>query len=473
MDRNGAAWRVRTGVLAAVLAAAGPAVAAPPEVEIARDLEPLRGEAWKIGPTYVTGQPSEEQLQELARRGITAVISVRGLREMADPAAVPFDEPMLARELGMEYVNIPLGGSFAYRPEVVERVAEVMRRHEGRVLLHCTVGWRATLVFTAYQARFGGHTFDEAVSMAQRMALADDELSRLMGQEVALVPTGRPLDVGPALTVDAAWLREHAGNRDVRVLDVRPKYMDYFAGHAPGAVHLDAHTLRGPSGGLPVQYRTPERMAEILSQAGVGPSDRVVVYADGGDVLSATMTMYALERLGYANSVLLDGGLSAVTAGGLATRAYPSYEPETLTFVDNQRCRASLKDVEAGLSDPGVLFVDARPPEQFEGRADIWQRNGHIPGAVNVFWRTLLTEGEAHTLRPRAEIEAMFARAGVTPDRDVVVYCGTSREATLIYMYLTRELGFPRVRVFEGAWTEYSAAEHLPVESGPGLARGG
>ncbi len=84
-----------------------------------------------------------------------------------------------------------------------------------------------------------------------------------------------------------------------------------------------------------------------------------------------------------------------------------------------------------------------------------------------MFWKTLTKDENAHALRSRVEIEQIFDSKGIKRNQDVIVYCGTSKEATLIWMMLTRELGFDRVRVFEGAWTEYASRTDLPVATGP------
>lgn len=458
----------------------------------------VAGSAWQVGPTTVSGQPTEDTLRALAAKGVKAVISLRSDRELSDRRNVPFDEPALVRSLGMEFIQAPLGVSWHYTPEALDRVAEAIRKYDGNVLLHCTVGFRATTVWAAYRARDCGMSLDEALAEGRQMGLGIDNIEALVGRKVEYRFTDEPAERAQGWLVDGEWLTEHGGERNVRLLDVRPNYVQYFEGHARGATHLDVHSLRGPSNGLPVQFRASDRMAEIFAAAGAVPSQRVIVYADGGDILSATMAMYALEKLGHLNTSLLDGGLATATHAGLITQEFPPLppsptppapaaapttttasapasstapaaspapKPPAFDVIDNAYCAATLADVEAGLTSKGVLFVDARPPEQYEGKTNVWRRNGHIPGAVNVFWKRLTTDENTSALRPRPEIEQIFASAGVTPDREVIVYCGTGREATLIYMYLTRELGFQNVRLFEGAWTQYANEDRLPVEN--------
>lgn len=129
---------------------------------------------------------------------------------------------------------------------------------------------------------------------------------------------------------------------------------------------------------------------------------------------------------------------------------------------------ANLGDVKAALSGGKVKFIDARPAENYTGEANVWVRNGHIPGAVNVTWKTLMDEKNPHKLKPPAEIQKIFADAGITKDDDIIFYCGTSREASLEYVILKHLFGFPRVRLYEGSWAEYATHADLKVEKGNG-----
>ena len=69
-------------------------------------------------------------------------------------------------------------------------------------------------------------------------------------------------------------------------------------------------------------------------------------------------------------------------------------------------------------------------------------------------------------LKPAGEIKALLEKAGVDPSGETIVYCGTGREATLLYLYLSGVAKWPRVRLYEGSWTEYSADAANGVEVG-------
>lgn len=81
-------------------------------------------------------------------------------------------------------------------------------------------------------------------------------------------------------------------------------------------------------------------------------------------------------------------------------------------------------------------------------------------------------QGRAH-LTSFAEVKAELEAAGITPDKDVICYCGTSREGSLVRFYLKHIAGYPKVRLYEGAWKEYVWVKNqsLPAETTENAAR--
>jgi uncharacterized protein (TIGR01244 family) len=81
---------------------------------------------------------------------------------------VPFDEAALLSELGVEYVHVPLdGGANPYTPEAVDKVAAAISSAKGKVLLHCTIAWRASHMWAAYLVKHKGYTLEEALRNAE------------------------------------------------------------------------------------------------------------------------------------------------------------------------------------------------------------------------------------------------------------------------------------------------------------------
>ena len=87
----------------------------------------------------VGGQPSEDDLTHFAREGYAVVINLRTAGEFDD-----FDEAEVVESLGMTYVNIPVDGRGDLTEENAARLHDALHGAEGPVLLHCTIGMRAS-----------------------------------------------------------------------------------------------------------------------------------------------------------------------------------------------------------------------------------------------------------------------------------------------------------------------------------------
>lgn len=270
------------------------------------------------------------------------------------------------------------------------------------------------------------------------------------------------------------WVATNAKDPNLRILDLRMAPLEYIAGHVPNAVNIADSNFRGPDGFLPVQYWDNQKLASTFAKSGVTNRSRVLVYSDGRDILGTTMVAYLLERSGLRDVAILDGGYASYKASGQpVTKEFPRYKQGQFTIQDNPAIRVTLDQVRTLIGKPGVVFIDPRPGELFRGEKDIWVRNGHIPGAKNIPWPTFTEADNAqealknpHKLKPLADIRKILADRNIKPSDDIIVTCSTGREASLQYVVLKHLLGYPKVRVYEGSWTEYSTTD-LPVETGP------
>ncbi len=105
----------------------------------------------KVGDdVFIGGQPTEKALRDLHAQGVTTVVNLRSPEEMT--RSVKFDEAALVKSLGMTYVYLPMRGTpeLPYAPHAVEDLAAAMKATNGKLLLHCTVAWRASHLWAAY-----------------------------------------------------------------------------------------------------------------------------------------------------------------------------------------------------------------------------------------------------------------------------------------------------------------------------------
>jgi len=261
------------------------------------------------------------------------------------------------------------------------------------------------------------------------------------------------------------------------VIDTRGGYKDYFRGHLPTAHHLNFDTLRGTDRGVPVQYLPDDLTRALLRRAGVDRNRTHLIYATGDtlpndEILSASMVAYVLEKFGVRDIRIVDGGLRGWEQQKLpVTQEYFGNPPGQLPDAMIPSVGIDVDELLKRKSQPGVLLVDARPYNEYMGDDDVWLRKGHIPGAVSFHWARLMRKDNTHAFRPLAEVQKDLEAAGLTPDKEILVYCGTSREGSLLRFYLRHVAGYPRVRLYEGSWKEYAARKDLPAETRDPLAR--
>jgi len=136
---------------------------------------------------YMAGQPTELALTRLSELGVTTVVNLRTQFEMDNRGVVPFDEAAALEELDLTYVHIPLGGpNTPYNPDAVSRLAEAIAAAEGNVLLHCTVAWRASHLWTAYLIRHQDVPVAQAIEIARQLNFGDIPLEGFLGQSLRI-----------------------------------------------------------------------------------------------------------------------------------------------------------------------------------------------------------------------------------------------------------------------------------------------
>lgn len=300
----------------------------------------------------------------------------------------------------------------------------------------------------------------------------------LLAIPLLLAAGGAQAEIGIISPADAAKLIESPdpAKRPV-VLDTRGGYKDYFRGHLPSAHHLNFDTLRGTDRGVPVQYLPDDLTRALLVRAGVDRDRLHLIYATGealpnDEILSASMVAYVLEKFGVENIRIVDGGLPGWKAAKLpVTQEYFGNPPGTLPDETRPQVGLTIDDVLARKGQPEVVLVDARPHNEYLGDDEIWLRKGHIPGAVSFHWARLMEGDNTHKFRPFSQTRSSLEQAGLTPDKEILVYCGTSREGSLLRFYLRHVAGYPNVRLYEGSWKEYVSLKQHAVETKENKAR--
>ena len=270
--------------------------------------------------------------------------------------------------------------------------------------------------------------------------------------------------------VSTDWVADHIGDPAYRLVEVDEDTAAYAGGHIEGAIAW--HWKEDLHEDLRREFLSQDGLTELLWRSGVGPDTTVVLYG-GNNNWFATYAYWLLRYLGFDRVKLVDGGRKKweLEERPLTTAepAYDAADPGSLAPV-RQDVRAFRDDVLAHLGGAGRTMVDVRSPAEFSGEVlapphlpqEQAQVPGHVPGAANVPWASAAADDGS--FKTDAELTALYSGVGVTPDTDVIAYCRIGERSSHTWFVLHELLGYPRVRNYDGSWTEYGSLVGVPVE---------
>ncbi|MCK6545959.1 sulfurtransferase [Myxococcota bacterium] len=254
----------------------------------------------------------------------------------------------------------------------------------------------------------------------------------------------------------------------------------YDLGHIPGAIHVDTDLVEADERCIPRRFWRllpgPE-LVGVLGQLGITERSSVVVY--GAQTAAAARFAWALGYAGVREIGLLDGGLDAwIAAGGAVERVRRALAPQDFGAPTIARPELVIThdEVRARLDDPSLVLADVRAWDEYVGARTGYSyvhARGRLPGARYAWGgpdvHTLEHYHEPDgTLRDPEVIRALWAKSGITPDREVAFYCGTGWRASVAFLFACW-LGYERPRLFDGgwlAWTEGRSDPNDPIERG-------
>jgi thiosulfate/3-mercaptopyruvate sulfurtransferase len=237
----------------------------------------------------------------------------------------------------------------------------------------------------------------------------------------------------------------------------------YVQYHIPGAVFLDYNWIvrvEQPRMGL---LPDPAQLTHVLSALGLTPDTHVVSYDDEGGGRACRL-LWTLEAAGHQHFSLLNGGLRAWANQGHRITAEINW-PTTGHYAVNMNYNgvATRQYILDHLSDNSVALLDVRSPAEYQGKKVYARHGGHIPRAVNMEWTEAMDPRHDLCLKPAAELRERLAGLGITPDKEVIVYCQTHHRSAHTYVML-RSLGFEKVKGYPGSWSDWGNEPNTPIE---------
>ena len=295
-----------------------------------------------------------------------------------------------------------------------------------------------------------------------------------------------------ALLLTAAELHAAIKAGEARAVDCRFDLMNpaggralWAEGHIPGAPYADLdHDLAAQASGQTAgqggqamaqqagqggrhPLPAPAEFAATLGRWGIQPDTLVVAYDNMGGAIAGRL-WWMMNWMGHERAALLDGGLQAWEAAGLPLeRREPAIEPTDYPVGGHCRPVVGLAEVERASANGGLRMLDARDAARYQGLAEpIDAQAGHVPGAVNAFFRDNLDA--AGRFRSPDELRARYLELldGADPS-GACVMCGSG--VTACHDLFAMELaGLPGAALYPGSWSEWShPGGARPVARGP------
>jgi thiosulfate/3-mercaptopyruvate sulfurtransferase len=251
-------------------------------------------------------------------------------------------------------------------------------------------------------------------------------------------------------------LNDLIGKPGIVIVDARGK-KSYDKRHLPGAVNLpsslivslrDEATIKKSGVALPV-----EKVEKIFGERGISNDSRIIVYDRPPDVAASYVWM-TLKIYGAENVQILSGGIRAWKKKKLPLT-------DEVAKVDPAVFKAKIQSDIVTTSDwivnnkENIQLLDARSLEEFVGARGV----GHIPGAHLLEWKELASAKES--FKPAGEINELLSKAGISKDREIVVYCEIGPKATFLYSALNM-LGY-KPKLYWGSMKEWQDDPNRPV----------
>ncbi len=274
----------------------------------------------------------------------------------------------------------------------------------------------------------------------------------------------------PEVLVSTQWVTEHAGDKDIQVVEVDVDTSSYSEGHVPGAVGWSWDSQLCDT----VQRDIVPKNAfeKLMSESGIGNQTTVILYGDNNNWFAA-WAFWQMKIYGHDDVRLMNGGRVKWLAEGreLSTEVPSLGSSDYQASGPDFTLRAYLPQVSQAVGAEAVELVDVRSPAEFSGEIlsppglpETCQRGGHIPGASNIPWgKACLEDG---TFKGVKELKQLYADAGISGARPIIAYCRIGERSSHSWFVLKYLLGYDNVTNYDGSWTEWGNLVGAPVERG-------
>lgn len=261
------------------------------------------------------------------------------------------------------------------------------------------------------------------------------------------------------------------------------KSAKYKSGHLPNALSIWRPDYESKIDLFYSGMRaTKGEMELFLSEKGVHSSDKIILYDTKGSC-DALRLAWILRLYGHEDVQVINGGKVAWEKAGYAlTKENPATTKSTKYQFIQQAKEINVVDLEElkkAINDPNVIILDTREPEEYlgqpyiaKGKLNAWKKGaftyGCIPSAVHLNWSEAVNLNGDHRFKCLKDLKHNFSKSGITPDKEILVYCQSGVRSAHTSYVLKEILGYPNVRNYDGSWIEWSynyvMNENVPIE---------
>jgi thiosulfate/3-mercaptopyruvate sulfurtransferase len=275
----------------------------------------------------------------------------------------------------------------------------------------------------------------------------------------------------PEALVSTEWVAAHLADPNVRIIESNEDVLLYDTGHIPGAVHVDWR--RDLNDQTVRDYLDPKGFAELSGRVGISPETTVVFYGDKSNWW-ACYALWVFSLFGHKDLRILNGGRDKwIAEKRELVREVPKYAQTHYPVPplrDDETIRAFFDETLAQ-SKAGKPLIDVRSPGEFKGEITHMPeypqegvlRGGHVPGAKSVPWKTAANDDG--TFKSVEELKKIYVdNLAFKPSEPTVVYCRIGERSSHTWFVLTKLLGFPNVKNYDGSWTEWGNRVRAPIQ---------
>jgi thiosulfate/3-mercaptopyruvate sulfurtransferase len=272
--------------------------------------------------------------------------------------------------------------------------------------------------------------------------------------------------------VDTDAVAANLGDPAIRILEVDEDTEAYGRGHIPGAIGVHwKNDLQDP---LRRDFIGADAFAALMDRLGITNQTEVILYGGTNNWFAAYAYWY-FKYYGHQAVRLMNGGrkkwelekreITTDRPAIVPTSGYQTQQPAR----EIRALRKFMEDEVVGNSAFGL--VDVRSPEEYRGELlapahlpqEQAQKPGHIPGAKNIPWAKAVDPATGAFLS-NEQLKALYEGQGLSRDREVVAYCRIGERSAHTWFVLHELLGYPRVRNYDGSWTEWGSMVGVPIE---------